>query len=67
MARTQGKRSKKKRSVRTKRQALARASSIVTQVKNQGRLGGEKPTEFSELVDGEVTVIERRPRRPLVF
>lgn len=66
MAPTRGKRSEKKRSVRTKRQAKLAPDSHYAG-KKSGPAGREKPTEFSELVDGEVTVIERRPRRPLVF
>ena len=64
MAPTRGKHSDKKRPVRTKRPPKPATAPRQAAIKS-GSAGGEKPVEFSEVVDGEVTVIERRPKRLL--
>jgi hypothetical protein len=66
MAPTRGKHSEKKRPMRTKRQPKQAPASRQA-AKKSGSAGREKSMEFSEVADGEITVIERRPKRSLIF
>jgi hypothetical protein len=60
MAPTRGKHSEKRRPMRTKRQTKQAPASRQA-AKKSVSAGREKPVEFSEVADGEITVIERRP------
>jgi hypothetical protein len=64
MAPSRDKHSDKKRPVRPKRPPKA-VPAFRQAAKKLGAAGREKPVEFSEVVDGEITVIERRPKRLL--